>query len=97
MTDTTEIPANLPLEKRLAVHLLCLISDRQNDAVWTAQHLTAPEVATSAIAAVAQFKVGKATADDLVGALLAATAWIVQHHPNDDVSISMLSGPQPPN
>ncbi|MCP5158801.1 MAG: hypothetical protein H6975_05185 [Gammaproteobacteria bacterium] len=97
MTETTEIPENLPTEKRLALHLLCLISDRQNDAVWTAQHLTAPEVATTALAAVAQFKVGKATADDLIGALLAVTAWIVQHHPNDDVSIPMLSGPQHPH
>lgn len=69
-----------PAAKQAALALHGLIANAEDHAVWTAQRMTVAEIVASQLRTAARFSEGEASLEEVVGAMLAAAAWIAAHH-----------------
>ena len=83
-----------PAAKQATLALHGLIANGEDPAVWTAQKMTVLEIIALQLRTAGKFHEGEASLEEIMGALLAAAAWIAHHH---DAVFVGLEGPPAPH
>jgi len=69
-----------PAAQQATIALHGLIANGEDPAVWTAQKMTVPEIIALQLRTAGKFNEGEASLEEIMGAMLAAAAWIAHHH-----------------
>ncbi len=69
-----------PAAQQATIALHGLIANGEDSAVWMAQKMTVLEIIALQLRTAGKFNEGEASLEEIMGAMLAAAAWIAHHH-----------------
>ncbi len=69
-----------PAAQQATLALHGLIANGEDPALWTAQKMTVLDIIALQLRTAGKFNEGEASLEEIMGAMLAAAAWIARHH-----------------